>query len=60
MLSDHADWPGLIDTIRATCASRVLATHGRTDVLVNYLGTLGIDAAPLITDYADGPDGEED
>ena len=60
VLSDHADWPGLIDTIRATGASRVLATHGRTDVLVNYLGTLGIDAAPLITDYADGPDGEED
>ncbi|WP_423822193.1 ligase-associated DNA damage response exonuclease [Salinisphaera sp. SPP-AMP-43] len=60
VLSDHADWPGLIDTIDATGASRVLATHGRTDVLVGFLRQRGIDAAPLITDYADGPEGETD
>lgn len=56
VLSDHADWPGLIDTIEATGAQRVLATHGRTDVLVSYLRERGIAAEPLVTDYADGPD----
>ncbi|RJS92496.1 ligase-associated DNA damage response exonuclease [Salinisphaera sp. Q1T1-3] len=59
VLSDHADWPGLIDTIAATGARRVLATHGRTDVLVNFLRQRGIDAAPLATDYADGPEAAE-
>ncbi len=58
VMSDHVDWPGLIDTIKATGARRVLATHGRTDVLVAYLKTLGIDAAPLETQYADA--GETD
>ncbi|WP_353222716.1 ligase-associated DNA damage response exonuclease [Salinisphaera hydrothermalis] len=56
VLSDHADWPGLIDTIEATGAQRVLATHGRTDVLVAYLRERGIAAEPLVTDYEDGPD----
>lgn len=46
-VSDHADWPALVDTIRATGAGRVLATHGDTDVLVRYLRGLDIDAAPL-------------
>lgn len=60
VLSDHADWPGLIDTIEATGARRVLATHGRTDVLVSYLRQRGVAAEPLATDYADGPEGEDD
>lgn len=56
VLSDHADWPGLIDTIEATGATRVLATHGRTDVLVKYLRARGLTADPLETDYADEPE----
>ena len=28
VLSDHADWPALLQTIAETGASRVLATHG--------------------------------
>ncbi len=59
VLSDHVDWPGLIDTVEATGARRVLATHGRTDVLVSYLRQRGIAAEPLVTDYADGPEGED-
>ncbi|MGN8158221.1 ligase-associated DNA damage response exonuclease [Salinisphaera sp. RV14] len=59
VLSDHADWPSLIDTIEATGARRVLATHGRTDVLVSYLRQRGITAEPLATDYADGPERED-
>ncbi|MEO6689496.1 MAG: ligase-associated DNA damage response exonuclease [Dokdonella sp.] len=51
ILSDHADWPALIDTVRATGATRVLPTHGNTDALVPYLRELGLDAEPLRTDY---------
>ncbi|HEY5675899.1 MAG TPA: ligase-associated DNA damage response exonuclease [Myxococcales bacterium] len=36
-LSDHADWPSLLRTIRETSASRVLATHGYREALVRYL-----------------------
>ena len=53
ILSDHADWPALIKTIRESGASRVLATHGKTDVLVRYLRERGINAQPLKTEYGD-------
>ncbi|MCC5810151.1 MAG: ligase-associated DNA damage response exonuclease [Ectothiorhodospiraceae bacterium] len=53
IVSDHADWPSLIRTIRETGAQRVLATHGRTDVLVRYLREIErVDAAPLVTPYS--------
>lgn len=47
VLSDHADWPGLISSIRATGATRVLATHGTTEPLVRWLRENGWDAATL-------------
>ena len=53
VLSDHADWPGLLETIRATGAQRILATHGKTDVLVRYLRARGIDAAALSTRFGE-------
>lgn len=43
-LSDHADWPGLVDTIRETGAERVFATHGSSDVLARWLREQGVDA----------------
>ena len=53
VISDHADWPSLLRTIRETGARQVLATHGRTDVLVRYLTEVeGIAAAPLATPYS--------
>jgi putative mRNA 3-end processing factor len=36
-LSDHADWPSLLRTIRETSAARVFATHGYREALVRYL-----------------------
>lgn len=51
VLSDHADWPGLLDTIAATGAERVLLTHGYTAVLVRWLRENGIAADPLATRY---------
>jgi putative mRNA 3-end processing factor len=51
VLSDHADWPGLLATIRATGARRVLATHGYSDTLARYLREQGLEAAPLPTRF---------
>lgn len=36
-LSDHADWKDLLRAVRATGASRVLATHGFSATLARYL-----------------------
>lgn len=48
VLSDHADWPALLDTIDATGATRVWADHGYTDTLARFLReTRGLDAHPL-------------
>ena len=52
-LSDHADWPGLIQAIEATGAKRVLVTHGGVAPLVRYLGEKGYDAAPVHAEYGD-------
>lgn len=37
VLSDHADWPGLLDAIASTGAERVGVTHGYSDLFVRYL-----------------------
>lgn len=47
VLSDHADWPGLLRTIAESGARRVLATHGQTEVLVRHLREQGLEAAEL-------------
>lgn len=41
-LSDHADWPGLLQAIKATEAERVITTHGYTNVFSRYLNEIGI------------------
>ena len=52
-LSDHADWPELTETIRATGAERVYVTHGSTATLVRWLIEQGVDARPLATRFGD-------
>ena len=37
VLSDHADWPQLIDAVSASGAERVFVTHGFTEVFSRYL-----------------------
>jgi putative mRNA 3-end processing factor len=46
-LSDHADWDGLLSAIKATGASRILATHGNSSALVRYLNESGLEASEL-------------
>ena len=53
VLSDHADWPALLQTIRDSRARRVLLTHGYSDALVRYLREQHIDADALRTAYGD-------
>jgi putative mRNA 3-end processing factor len=51
VLSDHADWPALIETCRASGARRVLLTHGYSDGLSRYLSEQGINACALQTHF---------
>jgi putative mRNA 3-end processing factor len=48
VLSDHADWPGLLQTVRDSRARQVYVTHGQSSVLARYLREVeGLSAAPL-------------
>jgi len=48
VLSDHADWQGLIRTVLDSGASTIYVTHGQNDVLSRFLRERhGLDARPL-------------
>jgi len=60
VISDHADWPGLLAAIEATGASRVLVTHGQVPAMVRYLRERGLEADALETDFEGEGGGEID
>jgi len=47
VISDHADWPELIETVIETGAEDIWVTHGRDDALVYELGRRGLKARAL-------------
>lgn len=47
IVSDHADFQGLIKTVEGTGARRVLVTHGSAQALVRYLQERGLQAFDL-------------
>lgn len=53
VVSDHADWPDLLRTVRETGARRVIATHGNTDALVRALNEAGVATGTFRTEYGD-------
>lgn len=53
VVSDHADWPDLMRTIRETGARRVIATHGNTDAIIRALNEAGIAAEAFNTEFGD-------
>jgi putative mRNA 3-end processing factor len=57
VMSDHADWPGLLEAVQATGAQKVFVTHGFQAVFSRYLNEIGIEAAEVKTEY--GNDEEE-
>ncbi|MBV29257.1 MAG: DNA ligase-associated DEXH box helicase [Actinobacteria bacterium] len=56
IISDHADWDGLIETCRASEASKIFVTHGYDDSLARFLNEAGVDATPLGNLYEGGGD----
>ncbi len=59
ILSDHADWPGLLEAIAATGAPRIIVTHGYVDPLVRYLRESGLESGSFKTEYGDDEDVKE-
>jgi len=56
VMSDHCDWDGLLNSIKATGCEKVICTHGYTDIFSKYLREIGYDARTEATQY----DGETD
>jgi putative mRNA 3-end processing factor len=53
ILSDHADWNGLLSAVKATEAKRVFATHGFQSAFSRFLNETGIEAGEVKTEYGD-------
>ena len=49
VLSDHADWPALLQTVTDTGASHVLATHGHAEPLARELTRRGLTSGVIRT-----------
>ena len=56
VLSDHVDWPALLDTIDATGAEHVQVTHGFREPVVRWLREHGIHAISVASHW----EGEEE
>ncbi len=59
VLSDHVDWPGLLQTIRESGAQHIIATHGYTGPVVRYLREQGMEAEEFATRFKGEGDDEE-
>ena len=53
VLSDHCDWPGLLESIQETGAEKIICTHGYTDIFSKYLREQGYDARTEATQYGE-------
>ncbi|WP_103762411.1 ligase-associated DNA damage response exonuclease [Roseovarius confluentis] len=51
VMSDHADWPGLLDAIKSSGAENIYATHGYTDIFARYLSENGWNAQVVPTEF---------
>ncbi|MFD2563866.1 ligase-associated DNA damage response exonuclease [Aquimarina rubra] len=51
VLSDHCDWDGLLTAIKETGATKIISTHGYTEIFSKYLRELGYDARTEKTQY---------
>ena len=47
VISDHCDWPELVQTIAETEAEEIWVTHGREEALVHLAGLMGKRARAL-------------
>ena len=51
VVSDHADWPGLLQAIKATGAENIYVTHGYTEIFSRYLSDAGYSAQIVTTEF---------
>ncbi|HEY0917704.1 ligase-associated DNA damage response exonuclease [Devosia sp.] len=60
VISDHADWNELRQTIAETGAGRIWVTHGAEEALVHHCRQQGLEAEPLaLQAYEDGGEDED-
>jgi putative mRNA 3-end processing factor len=59
VLSDHADWPGLLQSVKATGAEKVFVTHGFQAAFSRYLTEQGVDGREVKTEYGVEADDEK-
>lgn len=55
-LSDHADFPGILEIVERVAPRKVYANHGYSDVLAHLLRKQGLDATPLSVGHVDTED----
>lgn len=60
VLSDHADWPGLMSAVKACEPEEVWVTHGYTEVMSRHLESLGYRAKALATRYSSDGEASDD
>jgi len=58
-ISDHADWNGLLQTVKSTEAEKVYVTHGSTEIFSKYLNEIGIAAEVVKTKFGE-EEGDDD
>jgi len=47
VISDHADWNGLIKAVKATEAENIFVVHGYTTYFAKYLNSIGLNARAI-------------
>lgn len=51
VVSDHADWPGLLSAISETGAENIYVTHGYTEIFTRFLNESGWSARVVETEF---------
>ncbi len=59
VLSDHADWPGLLTVIRESQAQRIFVTHGYSSILVRGLSEQDYEAQTFSTEFGEQDENED-
>jgi putative mRNA 3-end processing factor len=53
VLSDHSDWDGLVKTIAASEAQKIMVTHGYATEMARWLREKGYEAEAIPVDFGD-------
>lgn len=60
VISDHADWTGLLSAIKNTGSENIYVTHGYTDIFTQHLNNIGYKAQVVPTEFGDTDQDSED